>query len=156
MKKRNFIEVLVDQLQNCYKDQNRWFAVRYLICRLVIMLITYFANNDYNYMIYYLQTTCAINAMTHIWFQPYKNHVLNVMDTIILLIMLLIVNLNSISLSTSTTAGMAISFIIAPLLLLFGMAVKKLQLISMIKKILSNLGRSVARYAYYVCIHLCT
>ena len=145
VKKRSVIKVLVNQLQDCYKDQHRWFAAYYLICRLVIMLITSFANNDYNYMIYYLQTACAVIAMTHIWFQPYKNHVLNVKDTIILLIMLLIVNLNSISFSKTTTTGIAISLIIAPLLLLFGIAVKKLQLVSRIKKFLNNFGRSIAR-----------
>ena len=129
MKKQNFfvrIKLLLDQLQDCYKDQYRWFAAYYLICRLVIMLITYFANNDYNNMIYYLQTACVIIAMTHIWIQPYKNDVLNVIDAIILLIMLLIVNLSAFSFSTSTIAGIAISLIIAPLLLLFAVGVQKL------------------------------
>ena len=55
------------------------------------MLITYFANDDYNNMIYYLQTACVVITMTHIWIQPYKNDILNVMGAIILLIMLLIV-----------------------------------------------------------------
>ena len=129
LKKQNCfvrIKLLLDRLQDCYKDQYRWFAAYYLICRLVIMLITYFANDDYNNMIYYLQTACVVIAMTHIWIQPYKNDILNVMDAIILLIMLLIVNLSSFSFSTSTTAGVAISLIIAPLLLLFGVGVKKL------------------------------
>ena len=120
------IKLLLDQLQDCYKDKYRWFAAYYLICRLVIMLITYFANDDYNNMIYYLQTACVVITMTHIWIQPYKNDILNVMDAIILLIMLLIVNLSSFSFSNSTIAGIAISLIIAPLLLLFGVGVKKL------------------------------
>ena len=131
------IKLLLDRLQDCYKDQYRWCAAYYLICRLVIMLITYFANNDYNNMIYYLQTACVIIAMTHIWIQPYKNDMLNVMDAIILLIMLLIVNLSVVNFSTPMTAGIAISLIVAPLVLLFGMAVKKLCL-PKIKKFWSN------------------
>ena len=140
MKKSMIVRIkpLLDQLQDCYKDQYRWFAAYYLICRLVIMLITYYANDDYNNMIYYLQTACVVITMTHIWIQPYKNDTLNVMDTIILLIMLLIVNLSAIDFSTSVIiTGVAISLIIAPLFLLFGVAVKKLCL-PMIKKLRSN------------------
>ena len=128
MKKRTSlmrIKLLLDQLQDCYKDQYRWFAAYYLICRLVIMLITYFANNNYNNMLYYLQTACVVIVMTHIWIQPYKNDTLNVLDTAILLVVLLIVNLSAFSFSTSTTEGIAISLLITPLLLLFGMGVKK-------------------------------
>ena len=120
------IKQLLDQLQDSYKDQYRWFAAYYLICRLVIMLITYFANDDYNYMIYYLQTACVVIAMTHIWIQPYKNDLLNVMDTVILLVMLLIVNLNTISFSTSTTTGIAIGLLLAPLILCAGMTTVRL------------------------------
>ena len=119
------IKQIVNKLQDCYKDQYRWFAAYYLICRLVIMLITYFANNDYNNMIYYLQTACVVIAMTHILFQPYKNVTLNMIDTTILLNMLLIVNLNSFSFSTSTTAGIAITLVIAPLLLFIGIKAEK-------------------------------
>ena len=138
MEKFARIKQLLDQLQDCYKDQYRWFAAYYLICRLVIMLITYFANDDYNYMIYYLQTACVVITMTHIWIQPYKNDLLNVMDTVILLIMLLTVNLSAFSFSTSTTAAVAISLILSPLLLLLGVGVKKLLIIKF-KKIQPNL-----------------
>ena len=85
----------------------------------------------------YLQTACVIIPMIHIWIQPYKNDILNVMDTIILLIMLLIVNLSAIEFSTSTIAEVAIILIIAPLFLLFGVAFKKVCL-PKIKKFLSN------------------
>ena len=132
------IKQLLDQLQDCYKDQYRWFAAYYLICRLVIMLITYFANDDYNYMIYYLQVACVVIAMTHIWIQPYKNDLLNVLDSVILLIMLLTVNLSAFSFSISTTAAVAISLILSPLLLLLGIGVKKLIIIKF-KKIQPNL-----------------
>ena len=64
--------------------------------------------------------------MTHIWIQPYKNDILNVIDAILLLIMLMIVSLSAFSLSTSATSGVAITLMIAPLFLLFGGAVKNL------------------------------
>ena len=121
MEKRNClvsIKLLLIKLQDCYKDQYRCFAAYYLICRLVIMLITYFANDDYNNMIYYLQTACVVIAMTHIWIQPYKNDMLNVIDTTILLIMLLIVNLSAFSFSNMKVEAIVISFVIAPMFFL--------------------------------------
>jgi len=138
------MRLILDQLQGCYKDKYRWFAAYYLICRLVIMLITYFANDDYENTIYYLQTACVIIAMIHIWIQPYKNDMLNVIDTVILLVMLLIVNISAFNLSTSATAGIAISLIIAPLFLLFGVGIRWL-MISKVKKLESNLD---SRYAF--------
>ena len=120
------IKQLLDQLQDCYKDQYRWFPAYYLICRLLIMLIAYFANSDYNYMIYYLQTACVVITMTHIWIQPYKNDLLNKLDAVILLIMLLIVNLNAVNFSTSTTTGITIGLLFAPLFLCAGITIMKL------------------------------
>ena len=145
MEKQNcFIRIkqLLDQLQECYKDQYRWFAAYYLICRLVIMLITYFANDDYNYMIYYLQTACVVITMTHIWIQPYKNDLLNKLDTAILLIMLLVVNVSAVSFSTSVIEGVAITSILAPLILLFGFSVWKYLVAMMRKKLLTGDGAS--------------
>ena len=108
---------IIDQLQDCYKDQYRCFAAYYLICRLVIILITFFADDNYNNGIYYLQTACVIIATIHIWIQPYKSNTLNAIDTTILLNMLLIVNLNSFNFSTSTSVGIIIGLVVAPLLL---------------------------------------
>ena len=136
------IKQLLDQLQDCYKDQYRWFAAYYLICRLVIMLITYFANDDYNYMIYYLQTACVVITMTHIWIQPYKNDLINKLDTAILLIMLLVVNVSAFSFSTSAIEGVAITLIHAPLILLFGFSVRKYLVAMMRKKLLTGDGDS--------------
>ena len=116
---------IVHQFQDSYKDQYRWFAAYYLICRLVIMLITYFANDDYNNMIYYLQTACVVITLIHMLVQPYKNDILNMLDATILLIMLLIVNLNSFTFSTSTTAGITVGLVVAPFLLIFGIKAKK-------------------------------
>ena len=120
------IKLLLHRLQDCYKDQHRWFAAYYLICRLVIMLIIYYANDDYDYMIYYLQTACVVITMTHIWIQPYENDFLNKLDTVILLVMLLIVNLSVFNFSTPATAAVSISLILFPLVLLLGIGVKQL------------------------------
>ena len=82
-KRIDFIKInqIIYLFQDCYKDHCRWFASYYLICRLVIMLITYFANNDYNNMIYYLQTACVVIVLIHILVQPYKSDTLNLIDT---------------------------------------------------------------------------
>ena len=139
-------EQIVDQFQDCYKDQYRWFAAYYLICRLVLMLITCFANDDYNNMIYYLQTACVVITIIHILVQPYKNDTLNMLDTTILLNMLLIVNLNSFSFSTSTTAGITASLVIVPLLLIFAMkAIKTLR-----HPLCLLLGNTVKKFARHL------
>ena len=88
-----------------------------------------------------MQTACVVIAMTHIWIQPYKNDFLNVLDAIFLLIMLLIINLSTFDFSPSATTGIAISFIIAPLLLLFGVGVKKL-LVPKMKSVPSSIERN--------------
>ena len=76
LKKKNIIikkvTPLLDRFQDCYTEKYNWFAAYYLICRLVIMLIVYFANSDYSNMIYYLQTACVIIVITHMIIQPYK------------------------------------------------------------------------------------
>ena len=125
IKKHTFlarVKELLEQFQDSYKDQHRWFAAYYLICRFVIMLIAYYTDG-YNNMIYYLQTACVIITMTHIWIQPYKDDVINVLDTAILLIMLLVVNLSAFSFSTSAITGLAICLIIAPSVVLFCVAI---------------------------------
>ena len=143
MEKRNCfikIKLLLLKLQDCYKDQYRRFAAYYLICQLVIMLITYFANNDYNNMMYYLQTACIIIVMTHIWIQPYKNDALNLLDTAILSVMLLIVNLSAFDFPTSKAEVVVISFVIAPMFLLIIVKTFK-----MLKNPLSFLAKSMKR-----------
>ena len=48
--KINFTKIkpILDQFQGCYKDNYRWFAAYYMICRLVIIsIIIVFTSNDY-------------------------------------------------------------------------------------------------------------
>ena len=119
-------KLLLNHFQDGYKDKYQWFAAHYLLCRLVIMLIVYFGNNDHNNMIYYLQTACVIIAINHVSLQPYKKHVLNVLDAAILLTMLLVVNLNNFDFSKHTAAGLIYTLLFIPLIILFGMGFKKL------------------------------
>ena len=121
-------KLLLNHFQDGYKDKYQWFAAHYLLCRLVIMLIVYFGNNDHNNMIYYLQTACVIIAINHVSLQPYKKHVLNVLDAAILLTMLLVVNLNNFNFSRSTIAGLAYTLLFIPFLLLLGVGFRKLLL----------------------------
>ena len=124
----NFVKIkpLLDQFQGCYKDKYRWFAVYYLICRQVIILIVYVGNGDYYNKLYYLQTACIIIAMIHGWVQPYKNKLVNGLDIAILLTLVLVVNLNTFSFLSPVSSRLTIILIILPLLLLCLIVVRKL------------------------------
>ena len=117
---------LLNQFQGSYKNKYQWFAAYYFVCRLTIMLIAYFGNTDHNDVVYYIQTVCVIIVMSLFCFHPYKNHLLNILDAAILLIMLLVVNLNNFNFSKSTTAGLIYILLFIPLLLLLGIGFQKL------------------------------
>ena len=117
---------LVNYFQDGYKHKHRWFAGYYFLCRLVIMLIAYFSDSNRNNMVYYMQTACVIIAINHISFQPYKKHMLNVLDAAILLIMLLTVNMNNFKFSEPTTTGLIYILMLLPLILLCGIEFRKL------------------------------
>ena len=127
-RKINFVKIkpLLDQFQGCYKDKYRWFAVYYLICRQVIILIVYVGNGDYYNKLYYLQTACIIMAMIHGWVQPYQKKLVNGLDEAILLIMVLVVNLNTFSFLSSISSQLSVVLIVLPLFLLFSIAIRKL------------------------------
>ena len=116
-RKINFIKIkpLLDQFQECYKDQYRCFAAYYFICRQIIIALVYISN--FNNALYYLQTICIITVLIHIWIQPYKNERLNTLDGVILLILVLIVNLNLFAFSRSSTLLIVIILVAFPLLL---------------------------------------
>ena len=126
LRKKSGSGITLNQFQDGYKDKYQWFAAYYLLCRLVIMLIAFFGNNDYNNMIYYTHTACVIIIMNHIVLRPYKKHLLNVLDTAILLTILLIVNLNNFDFSKSATTGLIYTLLFIPLFLLFGVGFTKL------------------------------
>ena len=126
-KKINFIQIkpLLDQLQGCYKDNYRWFAAYYLICRQVIFLIVYIFNSNYSDMLFYLQTACIVIAMVHIWFQPYQNDFLNAFDGVMLLCIVLEVNINTFPLLKSMTTEVSMVILMLPLIMLSMIIIKK-------------------------------
>ena len=126
----NFVRVmpLLDQFQSCYKNQYRWFAAYYLICRQVIITIVYFGNNDYYEMLYYLQTACVVIAMLHIWIQPYKSDFLNAFDGIVLLTIILVVNANTFTFLSSATSVIIVFLVLLPLIVFSGASGKELLL----------------------------
>ena len=121
-RKVNFIKIkpLLDQFQECYKDQYHWFAAYYLICRQIIIAIVYINNS-----LYYLQTALIIIVMTHVWIKPYKSEILNVFDGIILLTMVLLINLNSFVFSRTSAVVIVVVLAIFPLTLACLICIKK-------------------------------
>ena len=107
------IKPLLDQFQECYKYQYRWFTAYYLICRLVIIAIAF--TSDFNNALYYLQTAGIIIVMFHVWIQPYRNDMLNILDGVILMSMILIINLGSYAFIKSTTTLLVVILVIFPL-----------------------------------------
>ena len=144
-RKINFIRIkpLLDQFQGCYKDKYRWFASYYLICRQVIFLIVYAFNSNYYNMLFYLQTTCVVIALIHIWFQPYRDELLNALDGVMLLIMVLIVNINTFPFLHKVTTEISLILVMLPLFLYCTLAVKKTVHTCFGKKY--RVGRSHAR-----------
>ena len=124
----NFVRImpLLDQFQSCYKDNYRWFAAYYLICRQVIITIVYFGNNDYYEMLYYLQTACVVIAMLHMWIQPYIDNFLNAFDGVVLLTIILVVNANTFTFLSSVTSVIIIILVLLPLIVLSVVSSKKL------------------------------
>jgi len=88
----NRLKPILDQLQGCYKDEYRWFAAFYLICRQVIYL-TDLAFDFWSSSVYYSNVEkhstfliITIIIMTiHIWCQPYRIKSLNTFDGAILM-----------------------------------------------------------------------
>ncbi|XP_065901763.1 uncharacterized protein [Dysidea avara] len=84
--KINFIRIkpLLDQFQGCYKDNCRFFASYYMICRLVIIVIfiSNFSNN--NTMQYLMLAVSAVFALIHFVQKPYVNKTLNLFDGLVL------------------------------------------------------------------------
>ena len=121
--KINFIKIkpLLDQYQQCYKNQYHWFAAYYLTCRQVIIAIIYISN--FSNALYYLQTACIVIVSIHIWIRPYEIETLNVLDGIILLTIVLVINLNSYIFSRTTAITIVVIMVIFPMLyscLLYG------------------------------------
>ena len=89
-RKFSFVKIkpFLDQFQGCYKNEYRYFAGYYMICRLIIItiIIIFSAPNT-------LIIVCIIVALIHLIFKPYASNILNVFDGLILHMMIFIVSI---------------------------------------------------------------
>ena len=90
--KINFVKIkpLLDQFQYCYKDKYRCFAGYYMICRLVIILLTIMRYFDEFTSQYMLISLCALMQLIHVLVRPYVSTIHNVFDGIILQLIVII------------------------------------------------------------------
>ena len=90
--KINFVKVkpLLDQFQGCYKDQYRYFAAYYMICRLVIIIIVISDPSNDFILQYLLIFICVIMDLIHQILKPYSSSLLNVFDGVILHFLVLV------------------------------------------------------------------
>ena len=135
-RKINFIGIkpLLDQFQGCYKDEYHWFAAYYLICRHIIFVIVYIFNGNYYSMLFYLQVACIAVAFIHILMRPYQNDVLNGLDAVMLFLMVLLSNVNSLAFPEDVAKDVIILVkVLLPLILISMFTIKNL-LHSCVKK----------------------
>ena len=76
------LKPILDEFQACYKDKYRSFAGFYLTWRLLIFFLSLVG--DYYVNIYLLQVMAIVLLMVHAIFQPYKEHWLNALDTLLI------------------------------------------------------------------------
>ena len=115
---------ILDQFQGCYKDNCRWFAAVYLICRLAILVTVIISNYFFDIYIelYLLVVICLVTALLHYTVHPYnrKYKALNKFDALILLLLVLVVCLQMISISngfsTDAIVGIAFVFVLFPII----------------------------------------
>ena len=118
------LKPILDQFQGCYKDNCRWFAAVYLICRQAILVTVIISNYFFDIYteLYLLVIICFFTALLHYIVQPYnrKHEALNKFDAFILLLLVLVVCLQMISVSngfaTDAIVGIAFVFVLFPIL----------------------------------------
>ena len=127
-RKINFVKIkpLLDQFQGCYKDNYRWFAAYYLICRQVIFLVVYVFNSNYYSMLFYLQTACVVIAINHILIQPYKSNLLNALDGVMLLLIVLEVNIDTFPFLKNATIEISLTIVLLPLIVFITVLIKNI------------------------------
>ena len=137
---------ILDQFQGCYKDNCRWFAAVYLICRQVILIIVVIDFSDYYVELYLLTIVCLITAILHHTVQPYENNFLNKSDGILLHLLLLIISLQMVAFSNGFTIAAVEGLAYVLLLLPITIIVISL-LVYILKPLLVHLKNCVAKKA---------
>ena len=116
------IKPLLDQFQGCFKDNYRWFASIYLLCRQFILIAVVLNYLDDYATLFVLVSLCLALIFTHSTIQPYKAEALNKFDSLVLSLLVMVTCLQMVVLSESTSftsdavIGIAYSLIFVPLL----------------------------------------
>ena len=122
LKSQISLKPILDQFQGCYKDNRRWFAAVYLICRQLLLVILIIRFSDIYIQLYLLITVCLVTALIHYIAQPYndKYSAFNKFDAFILQLLVLVVSLQMVSVSngftTNAIVGTAFVFVLLPII----------------------------------------
>ncbi len=86
MRRFNLIKVkpFLDQFHACYKEEYRWMAGFYFLCRLVYFAIIIDPTSTEVSSYPYIRCASVVVVIIHCLIQPYKSRLLNILDTIIL------------------------------------------------------------------------
>ena len=79
------LKPLLDEFQSCYHDNYRWYCVVYYITWLVYIVCSQYP--------YGAQIVLVLILTLHFVFQPYRRHLLNIIDMVLLLDLLLLASL---------------------------------------------------------------
>ena len=84
------IKLIMDHFKGCYKEEYRWFAAYYLLCRQLLYAVD--IGTDFFLYVKFpiMLTVYVLIIMVHVWFQPYKQRILNVLDSCILMTLMLV------------------------------------------------------------------
>ncbi|XP_019850065.1 PREDICTED: uncharacterized protein LOC109580920 [Amphimedon queenslandica] len=92
MRCMNFTRVkpLLDEYQNCFHDNHRWYAGVYLLARQALFLISMVSSSHPEIMSYVEQIFCLLLLILVSVLQPYRNPLINKLDIFFLLILTII------------------------------------------------------------------
>ena len=80
------IKPLLDEYQNCFKDEYRWFAGIYLLARQIMFMISFVTSRP-EVTSYLKQLFCLLLLILTASIQPYRNRLLNLIDILILFLL---------------------------------------------------------------------
>ena len=105
------IKPVMDQLKGCYKEEYRWFAAYYLICRQLIYVLDIGTDFLSPFKYTTMLPVYILIMMVHVWLQPYKQRKLNILDSSILITLILVY------IGEHTSYGSTVALWILPLVL---------------------------------------
>ena len=121
------IKPILDQFQGCYKDKYRYFAAYYMICRLVIIIISNTTSPEDFIGHYLIIIICIIASFIHQTVRPYAESILNTFDSWMLHLLVLVAVLpiieQSDSLRLTFVVGFGFALVILPILVCAGVVV---------------------------------